>query len=140
MAATKLQRNWTAVSFPVNNAITKVTKVDIDQGGKLIKFFGDADIYPDTVVAQDSEPTASVDSGDIATLEGVGGPGTTGTLSATHNDAKLATGGAIVWVVINAVVRNIVANGPRGQYGSGTLNLDAFSSDGTTNPVSFTRV
>lgn len=135
---TGLQRNWSAVSF-ANTSVTKVTKVDIDQGGKLIKFFGDGDIYPTTVVAQDNEPTVSLESGDIATVAGLGGPGTEGTFTGKHNDAKAAVNGAIVWTVINSVIRNNSASGPRGQFGSTTLQLDAYSSDGTTNPVSFAR-
>lgn len=137
MAATKLQRNWSAVSHNSVN-ITKVTNVSIDPGGKLIKFYGDGDLFPTTIVAQDSEPTASVDSGDIATIIGIA-PGTTGTFTATHNDAKLAISGAIVYTLANAVARNASATGQRGQFGSATLTMDAFSSDGITNPLSFTR-
>lgn len=137
MAATKLQRNWTAVQFG-NTTITMVTACSFDSGGKLIKFYGDADIFPVVIVAQDCEPTASVDSGDTATIMGFA-PGTSGTFTATHNDAKLAVGGAIVYTLINAVVRNPNTSGPRGQFGTATLPLDAFSSDGTTNPLSFTR-
>lgn len=138
MAATKLQRNWTAVTF-ANTSVTMVTSVNIDQGGNLIDFYGDADIMPVVIVAQDVRPAATLESGDIATLQGLGGPGTTGTFAATHNDAKLATGGAIVWTVINSVIANDVANGPRGQFGGGVLTMRAFSSDGTTNPISFAR-
>jgi hypothetical protein len=138
MAATKLQRNWTGVAF-ATLPVTKVTKVSISQGGKLLPFTGDADTYPDTIVSQGNEPSVSLDSGDIATLEGLGGPGSVGTFTATHNDAKLATGGAIVWTVINCVLENTDADGSAGEYGSGTTTFKAFSSDGTTNPVSFSR-
>lgn len=137
MAATKLQRNWTAVAFN-SVTITRVTGVNFDPGGNLIGFLGDGDIYPEVIVAQDCKPTASVESGDIGTLMGFA-PGTVASLTATHNDAKLAVGGAINYTLANAVVKSTPANGPRGQFGSGTLSLEAFSSDGTTSPLSFTR-
>ena len=138
MAATGLQKNWSPVAWG-NTTITKVTSVDFDQGGNLLPFYGDGNIYPTVLVAQDNKPTATVQSGDIGGLQALGGPGTTGTLTATHLDAKLAAGGAINYTLNNAVIANIVANGPRGQFGSGTLQVQAFSSDGTTNPLSFTR-
>jgi hypothetical protein len=56
-----------------------------------------------------------------------------------HKDARGATNGDIVYTLINAVVASPDANGPHGSYGSGTISWQAFSSDGSTNPLSFTR-
>ena len=46
MAATKAQINWTVVSSTATN-ITRVTNASVGQGGNLIKFKGDTDLYPD---------------------------------------------------------------------------------------------
>lgn len=138
MAATKLQANWTGVAH-ASQAITKVTAVTFSQGGSLQQFAGDTDKYDTVIVNLMNKPTASITSGDIATLMGIA-PGTTGILTATHKDAKLATSGDIVYSLANAVAENATANGPFGNFGSATLTFRSFSNDGTTNPLSFTRV
>jgi hypothetical protein len=137
MAASKIQANWTTVS---HNSVTfsKVTAVTFSQGGSIQEFAGDTDRYPTVMTTLMTKPTASVTSADIGTLMGVT-PGTTATLNATHKDAKLAAAGDIVYALANAVAENCSANGPFGQYGSATLNFRAYSSDGSTNPLSFTR-
>jgi len=85
-----------------------------------------------------SKPTASVTSADTATLMAIA-PGTTATFSATHKDAKGATSGDILYVLANAVVENVETTGAHGQFGTATMKMLAYSSDGTTNPLSFTR-
>lgn len=137
MAATKLQSNWSGVSHGTT-AITRVTQVNFSQGGSLATFSGDGDIYPTVVVNLKNQPTATVTSADTATLMGIA-PGSTATFSATHKDAKAATGGDILYVLANAVVENVQTTGGHGQFGSATMSLLSFSSDGTTSPLSFTR-
>lgn len=137
MAATKLQANWSGVALGATS-FTKVTAVTFSQGGSLQMFAGDVDRYDTVAVNLMNKPTASVTSGDVATLMGVA-PGTTGSFTATHKDAKLASGGDILYTLSNAVAENATANGPFGNFGSATLSLKAFSSDGTTNPLAFTR-
>jgi hypothetical protein len=137
MAASKLQANWTAVSHGTT-AISRVTQVSFSQGGSLATFAADGDHYPTVVVSLMNKPSASITSADTATLMGIA-PGTTATLSATHKDAKGASGGDILYVLANAVVENVQTSGAHGQFGTSTVNLLAYSSDGTTNPLSFTR-
>lgn len=137
MAATKLQANWSGVSHG-NTSITKVTGVNFDQGGELTEFAADGDLYPTTIINLMNRPRCQVASGDIATLMGIA-PGTTANLSATHKDAKLAASGAIAYVLSNAVFESATANGPFGAIGSVSGNFRAFSGDGTTNPLAFTR-
>jgi hypothetical protein len=143
MSATGRQLNWKPVGFTPSGGSQQVfdgvTSVRIDPGGRLLKFYGDGDIMPTTIVNHENEPTASVEAADIALLQSFA-PGTVGTFSATHKDAKNAVGGGIVYTLINAVVRNNPSSGQRGQWGTGTFDMDAFSSDGQTNPLSFTRV
>jgi hypothetical protein len=136
MAATKLQANWTAVS-PGTTSITGVSQVSFSLGGSLASYSG-CDLYPTVVVNLMSGPRASVTSADTATLMGIA-PGTSASFSATHKDAKGATGGDILYVMANAVAENVETSGSHAEFGSATQQLLAFSSDGTTNPLSFTR-
>jgi hypothetical protein len=137
MAATKLQANWSAVSHGTTG-ITRVTQVSFSQGGSLATYSADGDHYPTVVVNLMNKPGASVTSSDTATLMSIA-PGTTATFSATHKDAKGATGGDILYVMTNAVVENVQTAGSHGQFGSSTMSMLAYSSDGITNPLSFTR-
>lgn len=137
MAATKLQANWTAVSFG-SAAISRVSQVTFTQGGSLAAYAADGDRFPTVVVNTLSKPRATVASGDAAALMAVA-PGTTATFSATHKDAKGEVGGDILYVLANAVAENAETSGAHGQFGTATLSMMAYSSDGITNPLSFTR-
>jgi hypothetical protein len=142
MAATKLQVNWSAVSFTPSGgslqAITKVNDVQFDPGGQLLPYSGDTDRYPTTIINQMNNPRATVRSGDVANLQGFV-PGTVGTFNATFKDAKLATGGDMLYVLSNAVIENAPGGGTHAQYGEATLSMLAYSSDGVTSPLAFTR-
>jgi len=137
MAATKVQANWATVSHG-NTSITKVTSVSFNQGGKLTKFSGDGDVFPTLITNLMNDPSATVTTADAGTLMGIA-PGTVATFNATHKDALGASGGAIVYALANAVVENVQASGNHGAYGTATMTLQAYSSDGSTNPLSFTR-
>lgn len=137
MAATRLQANWANVGHG-SQAITKVTAVNFSQGGSVAEFAGDVDRFTTVIVNLMNKPTATVTSADIATLMGIA-CGTVGSFTATHKDAAKQAGGDIVYVLSNAVAENVTANGPFGQYGSASLSLKSYSSDGSTNPLAFTR-
>jgi len=137
MPATRLQANWTAVSFG-DADITRVSQVTFTQGGSLAAYAADGDHFPTVVVNLMNRPRATVTTSDPAAVMAIA-PGTTGTFSATHKDAKGEVGGDILYVLANAVAENSETSGSHGQFGSATLSLMAFSSDGVTNPLSFTR-
>lgn len=137
MPATRLQANWTAVSFG-DADITRVSQVTFTQGGSLAAYAADGDHFPTVVVNLMNRPRATVTTSDPAAVMSIS-PGTTGTFSATHKDAKGEVGGDILYVLANAVAENAETSGSHGQFGSATLSLMAFSSDGVTNPLSFTR-
>ena len=137
MPASKLQANWSGVAHG-STTISRVTQVSFSQGGSLTSFAADGDHYPTVVVNLMNKPKASITSADTATLMAIA-PGTTASLTATHKDARGATGGDILFVMANAVVENIDTAGSHGQFGSSTMTLVAYSSDGITNPLSFTR-
>jgi len=137
MAATRANINWAAVSFN-SVPITRVTVGAFSQGGKLVTFKGDVDLYHTVIANVTNEPRASFTTADVGTMMGFS-PGTTGTLNATLNDAKGATGGAVVFTMINAVFETADTHAKHAQFGTVTGTWQAFSSDGVTNPLSFTR-
>jgi hypothetical protein len=137
MAATKAQINWTNVQHG-SNAITRVTTASFGQGGSLIKFKGDTDLFPTIIANVDNEPHASVTTADVAVLMGIT-PGTSATLQATLNDAKSQSGGAVVFAMTNAVFENADTQAQHAQFASVTGTWQAYSSDGVTNPLSFSR-
>lgn len=137
MAASKHQMNWTSVSFAAN-PITRVTQVRFSQGGKVVTAAADDDQGPSLAVVPSQQPTATVDSYDVAVLMGIA-PGTTGAFAATHKDAKKASGGDILYELDPAVAENADAGGSYAQFGSASINFVGIFSDGETNPLSFTR-
>jgi hypothetical protein len=140
MAATKRNMNWAPVGFTPSggslSTATGVTNVTVDTGGSLVKFSGDGDRFTTTVVNDYNDPSIVITTADENWLFSIA-PGTRGTVTATHKDAKLATGGAITFTLINAVAQGPSAGGAHRQIGSGSITFNAESSDGTTNPLSF---
>lgn len=137
MAATNLQKNWKDVSHGSVD-LTRVTNVSFDLGGQNQGFAGDNDIFNSVVVNMMNSPTASVTTGDPATLMAIA-PGTDATLSATHIDAKGATGGDIIYVLTNAVAQGGQTSGGHAEFGTAAMQFMAYAPDGQTNPLSFTR-
>jgi hypothetical protein len=140
MAASKLNANWSAVSHGLNT-ITRVTTAAFSRGGALMSFSADGDRYPTAIVNLMSKPTASVTTADVGlAFDGTKFPvGADAALSATLNDAKGASGGSVIFTLANAVLENVQGNGQHGQFASATLNFQAYSSDGTTSPLSIAR-
>ncbi len=137
MAATRAQLNWASVSFG-STPITRVTNGSFSQGGKLLKFSGDTDVFTTIIANVGNEPSTSFTTADVGTIMGIA-PGSTNTLSATLNDAKGATGGAVVFTLINAVFENADTTAAHAQLGSVIGTWQAYSSDGVTSPLSFAR-
>ncbi len=137
MSATALQLNWQSVEF-ASTSLTHVTSVMFSQGGRLIEFAGDNNRYPVVIANNVNRPRCSITTSDVATLMGIT-PGTSGTIQATQVDALQATGGAVNWTLINAVHENTDDTGQWGQFATATATFWAYSTDGTTNPLSFTR-
>lgn len=137
MAATNLQMNWDAVTHGAVS-IKRVQSVSFDMGGNNQGYAADVDQYNSVVVNTMNQPTATVVSGDPATLMGIA-PGTDAAFSATHLDAKGATGGNIVYVLANAVSNGGQTSGDHAAFGTATMTFMGYAPDGVTNPLSFTR-
>jgi len=133
MAATKAQMNWKSV-VAGSTTITRVTTGSFKFGGKLVKFSGDADVWVTVIGVGPGEPSAQFSTADIATLMSIQ-PGASGSLVAKLNDAELASGGGITFTLANAVFENADGSNTHGQIGVGTGTWQAYSVDGTTNPL-----
>lgn len=134
MSATGLQLNWHPVSF-ANTGLTRITSVNFSLGGELLEFSGDNNIFPVVIANQMNRPRCSITSGDVASLMSIQ-PGTSGVILATQLDALGAVGGAINWQLNNAVHENTDDSGAHAQWASATATFRAYSSDGTTPPLS----
>ncbi len=134
--ATKLQANWTAVGW--NSVVfTKVDGLSFDYGGSLEEYSGDLDRFPTVLTNLMSRPTAKLDCSDVGAMMLLT-VGVASTLAATHKDAKIVSGGDVVYAMANAVLANVSAQGDHAKYGSASASFQAFSSDGTTNPLTLT--
>lgn len=138
MAVTKVQANWANVSFN-NTTITRVTACSFSQGGSLVGFGGDTDLYKTVQASLTSEPTASVTSADTGTIMSIAS-GTQGALTATHKDARNQVNGSVVYTFSGAVAENAQTSGAYAQFGTATITFKCVSSDGVTNPLSITYV
>lgn len=137
MSATGVNLNWSSVMFN-STAYSKITQGSFDHGTNVIVFGGDTNIYPTVAAVGMNNPSASFTLADVGAAEGLTS-GATGVLTAQLNDAKGATGGAVVFTAANAIVSGDQSSGSHAQFASATLNFLLISSDGTTNPVVITR-
>jgi hypothetical protein len=138
MSISKAQINWTAVEFGAV-PITRITTASFGQGGSLVQFKGDTDLYPSIIANVTNDPHASITTADVGTMMGFLS-GTSGTLTAQLNDAKAVADGAVVFTMSNAVFENADTQAAHAQFGSVTGTWQAYASDGLTNPVVITRV
>lgn len=137
MPATKLQLNWSNVMLGAQ-AITFVESVDIDPNDMFSDYAADDNRFPVIAVKPMSKPTAQVVTADVGTAMGTRGMSGF-TFTATHLDAKKATGGNVVYSIAGGYVTNVRPTGPFGQYGKATISIAFLSADGATDPISFTR-
>lgn len=131
------QMGWTEVSL-ASNTITHVDSIEINVGGQLIAYAGDNDRYNTVVVNNMNDPSVTINCTNPSALMGIA-PGSEGTFTATHKDAHLATGGDIIYTVVNCVAPGASTSGAHAQFGTASIQLKAYAADGSTNPVSFTR-
>jgi hypothetical protein len=137
---TKTHINWSGVTWPSTaGAIKRVTNLTINQGGQLIKFKGDTDIYPSVIANVNNDPSINITTADVATIVAFI-TGVSGTFVAVHNDANQITGGATQFSCVNAVFETWTDTGPHAQFGSVTASWQMYSPDGVTNPMTMTSV
>jgi hypothetical protein len=138
MSATGAQINWNTVTHGTI-PLKRITSMSFGQGGSLIKFKGDTDLYPTIIACADIEPHASATSADAGTFMVIT-PGTDLTLTATLVDAKAQSGGGVIFTMTHAVFENAETNAQHAAYGSVTGSWQGYSVDGSTPPLIITRV
>ena len=137
MSISKGQINWSGVSF-ASNPIVRVSNASFGQGGKLISFKGDADLYPSIMANVTNDPHASITTADVGPMMLIG-PGTEGTLVGTMNDAKLVSLGGVVFTMTHSVFQNADGTAGHQAFASSTGTWLAYSTDGATSPLVITR-
>jgi hypothetical protein len=137
MAASGVNANWTACTHGTT-AIDEVKSCSINAGGQLTAFSSGVDRFPTKQILLMSMPTIQITTDDVGTAMALV-PGTTHDLTITLKDAMGATGGDIIFVGSNATVEAPSMSGTHAQLASGQTTFKLFSSDGSTNPLSFTR-
>jgi hypothetical protein len=140
--ATGRHLNWSGMAFtPTGGSSTPMTSIvdcQIDDQGRIIGTSGDANNRPiiKTPVFSDPMVTLTYEDQRLAVTFPFG---TKGSWTGTHNDgANVATTGAVVYVLSNAVIGNHTRGGAHQQFGRGTVRIESYSADGTTNPLSST--
>ena len=136
--------NWSPVIWSGSGvgavAITliSVTKIGLNPNGSLIKFSGDADHGPSVVVNDFIDSMLTVELSKLTQIQAIG-PGSRGTLAATHQDARgtVAGGPGYVMTAANCVIGDNAFEGQHRQFGSGSLTMAVEWPDGITNPITF---
>lgn len=126
--------NWTGVSF-AGVPISRVTSMTFEQGGEVVDFLGDLDIYPSVSISPAVRPRASVTSAAAGIL-GSFSPGAVGTLVGTLVDAKLAIGGSLLFTLSPAIFETSSVSGQHAQFAGATATWKSYSVDVVTNPYS----
>lgn len=140
MPASKRFVNWVTTTFtktgPVVVSITTVQSIQIDMRGQTIKGRGDGDFYSSYSRTIQGDPLITVTHQNDALLNDL--PlGTTGTFSTIHRDGVNDSGtGAITYTLAQAHIGNHQIGGSHVQIGSNTLMIEAYSTDGSTSPLS----
>lgn len=145
MSATKRYMNVKTFTFVISGGstitLTGKTKFGLDYKGDLVEFYGDGDKFPTTVVLGTSNPQMTIDTADVGTAQSLP-PGTRGVATAVISDAKNVAGGAgsgeLSAVLSGAIVAGNTLTGQHKQFASGTITVQAESTDGVTNPLAIT--
>lgn len=139
------QVNWDPVTWtPAGGSILTfngITGIDIDPNGNLLKFSGDGDRYPTTVINDFIDNMVTITLANLVQARTVG-PGSRGAWAGTHLDAKGqgagTTAGNMLYAMANSVVQNNPTGGQHRQYGQARILICAESTDGVTNPLATT--
>jgi hypothetical protein len=137
MSATGAQINWSTVSHG-SVTLKRITTGGFNQGGKLLKFKGDTDLYTSIIACADIEPSANFASADVGTFMGIS-PGTDLTLTATLVDAKAQTGGNVIFAGTHAVFENADTTAAHAAWAAVTATWQMYATDGLTPPLTLTR-
>lgn len=139
--ASGLYMNWTGVTVtPPSPAsaitIDEVVEVDFGKGGEMKPWYADACSFAKALKQVHRQRTCTIMGGNVAKLGSIP-DNTPCTIVAVLNDLNNGTStGAITFTLINAVLRENPFKGQNSEYATGHITFEAFSTDGTTDPLS----
>jgi hypothetical protein len=137
--------NWTSTSFVQTApsastiAITGVTDVEYARNAGVLKHSGDGDHFVTTLINDFEDPALTITHRDLTASYGIV-VGARGTISSVHNDARygVTTAGGGYTVALVGMVTDNPGGGSHRQFGQGRLAFAGESTDGVTNPMTFT--
>lgn len=143
MADSKRKMNTKSVTFtPLSGSpivYTGTTTVAVEPNGSTVKFSGDDDQGPTTVVNDFRDYVVTITSADIGAVN-ASTPGLRGTLTWILKDAKTPAGGAgsgqMTYTVTPAIVRNDPHSAAHRGIAQGQVIFDSEWPDGVTPPLS----
>lgn len=143
MPKTGLNMGWSSVTITPDGGsaitITEITDVNFTRSASPKKFYGDANLFSKLIVSRELSRGCRISGGEIKLLADVP-QGTPCTIVAVLDDAKNGAGaGAITSTLVNAVCLNNPYSGRANEFGTGSLDFDAFSTNGTTDPLTIVQ-
>lgn len=117
--------------------INEVKDVEIDRSATAKMYYGDAGVFSRVLVMKEKKRSVKIVGAQLALLQSVP-EDTPCTVSVVFLDARNGTGaGAITATLVNGVCTSNPYKGQATEFGSGDLMFEAFSSDGTTDPLTY---
>lgn len=140
MSASGFNIGWSGVTVHYGSTtitLANVKDVEIDRSGTVKDFFGDAGIFSKIISIREKKRSIKITGASLALLQSVP-EDTPCTVTAIMMDAVNGTGaGAITITLINAVCAMNPYKGQSTEFGTGDITFQAFSTDGTTDPLSY---
>ncbi len=128
---------WTPQSSS-RSVINHITQSAVDRAIRNIAFSGDGDVFPSFRTNVAGDPSVSFQGGNVGRFLAIA-QGQKGTVDWTIGDAANgAHVGAIKYTLINALLGSNSSSQANQQFGGATATFESFSSDGVTNPLSYT--
>ncbi len=142
MPRTKHYMNWKDVtvvygSGPTTITLTEITDIAVQRGEQWISFKGDGNVFATAMALADSSRSVRITGGDVGKLLTIP-KNTVCTVNFKLYDAvnQSASGaGTLSFVLSNAVFLGNAPGGGQNQYIMDSIQFQAYSSDGTTDPL-----
>ena len=132
MAATKRHVNWESVTH--STAVTGVQSVEIDWRGSVLSHSGDDETMPTVKFKDYEDPQVVVTHRDLA-WQNAKACGTKADLVCVHLDADGTS--KYTATLDEAILVTKSTTGGHRQWGEGRLVFEGISTDGVTNPLTF---
>lgn len=145
MARTKHYQNWKSVTIshgvgPTTITLTEITNVEILNNDQYETFKGDGNIFNTVMVLANGVRGIRITGGDIGTQCVTIPRNTPCTVVCVLHDAVNGSGsGALTFTLSNAMKQGASPGGPQNKILTDVVEFMAYSSDGTTDPLSISQ-